>query len=63
MLVPGGMQTAFFDDRDEKYKPPADAKLNDPANVAQAVLFVLRQPPGCEVRELVVTPSVESSWP
>lgn len=63
MLVPGGMHTAFFDDRDEQYKPPADAKLNDPANVAQAVLFALRQPAGCEVREMVVTPSVESSWP
>jgi NADP-dependent 3-hydroxy acid dehydrogenase YdfG len=63
MLVPGGMHTAFFDDRDEKYKPPADAKLNDPANVAQAVLFALRQPEGCEIKELVITPSVESSWP
>jgi len=27
------------------------------------VLFALRQPPGCEVRELVVTPAVEGSWP
>jgi NAD(P)-dependent dehydrogenase (short-subunit alcohol dehydrogenase family) len=63
MLVPGGMHTAFFDDRDEKYKPPADAKLNRPEHVARAVLFALRQPPGCEVRELVVTPSRESSWP
>jgi NAD(P)-dependent dehydrogenase (short-subunit alcohol dehydrogenase family) len=63
MLVPGGMATAFFDDRDEQYKPPPDAKLNDPADVAAAVLFALRQPPGCEVRELVITPSVESSWP
>jgi NADP-dependent 3-hydroxy acid dehydrogenase YdfG len=63
MLVPGGMATAFFDDRDEQYKPPPDAKLNDPANVAEAVLFALRQPAGCEVRELVITPSVESSWP
>ncbi|HEY0454373.1 SDR family oxidoreductase [Actinophytocola sp.] len=63
MLVPGGMHTAFFDDRDEKYKPPADAKLNDPRNVAETVLFALRQPPGCEVRELVVCPSEESSWP
>ena len=63
MLVPGGMHTAFFDDRDEKYKPPADAKLNRPEDVARAVLFALRQPPGCEVRELVVTPSRESSWP
>ncbi len=63
MLVPGGMHTAFFDGRDEQYKPPADAKLNQPDDVAQSVLFALRQPPGCEVRELVVTPSVEGSWP
>ncbi len=63
MLVPGGMHTAFFDGRDEQYKPPPDAKLNQPQDVAQAVLFALRQPPGCEVRELVVTPAVEGSWP
>jgi NAD(P)-dependent dehydrogenase (short-subunit alcohol dehydrogenase family) len=63
MLVPGGMQTAFFDDRDEQYKPPPDAKLNDPRDVAEAVVFALRQPPGCQVREMVVCPSVESSWP
>ena len=63
LLVPGGMQTAFFDGRDERYKPPSDAKLNRPDDVAAAVLFALRQPPGCEVRELVVAPSTESSWP
>ena len=63
MLVPGGMHTAFFDGRAEQYKPPPDAKLNQPEDVAQAVVFALRQPPGCEVRELVVTPSVEGSWP
>jgi NAD(P)-dependent dehydrogenase (short-subunit alcohol dehydrogenase family) len=63
MLVPGGMHTAFFDGRDEQYKPAADAKLNQPEDVAQSVMFALRQPPGCEVRELVVTPSVEGSWP
>jgi NAD(P)-dependent dehydrogenase (short-subunit alcohol dehydrogenase family) len=63
MLVPGGMHTAFFDGRAEQYKPPPDAKLNQPGDVAQAVLFALRQPPGCEVRELVVTPAVEGSWP
>ncbi len=63
LLVPGGMHTAFFDDRDDRYKPPADAKLNRPEDVAAAVLFALRQPPVCEVRELVVTPSMESSWP
>ncbi|MDQ3615722.1 MAG: SDR family oxidoreductase [Actinomycetota bacterium] len=63
LLVPGGMHTAFFDGRDEQYKPPPDAKLNQPEDVARAVLFALRQPPGCEVRELVVTPAVEGSWP
>ncbi len=63
LLVPGGMHTPFFDDRDEQYKPPPDAKLNQPHNVAATVVFALQQPPGCEVRELVVTPSTEGSWP
>jgi NAD(P)-dependent dehydrogenase (short-subunit alcohol dehydrogenase family) len=63
MVVPGGMATAFFDERDERYRPPPDAELNDPADVAAAVVFALAQPEGCEVRELVVTPSTEPSWP
>lgn len=63
MLVPGGMSTHFFDDRDEQYRPGPDAQLNDPTHVAEAVVFALSQPPGCEVRELVVTPSREPSWP
>jgi NAD(P)-dependent dehydrogenase (short-subunit alcohol dehydrogenase family) len=63
LLMPGGMRTGFFDGREEKYRPPPDAKLNDPADVAAAVLFALRQPPGCAVRELVVCPAEESSYP
>jgi NAD(P)-dependent dehydrogenase (short-subunit alcohol dehydrogenase family) len=63
LLIPGGMQTAFFDDRDAQYKPGADAQLNAPVDVAAAVVFALRQPSGCEVRELVITPSTEPSWP
>jgi NAD(P)-dependent dehydrogenase (short-subunit alcohol dehydrogenase family) len=63
MLVPGGMDTAFFDGRPEQYRPPPDAKLNRPEDVAAAVMFALRQPPGCEVRELLVCPSEEPSWP
>jgi NAD(P)-dependent dehydrogenase (short-subunit alcohol dehydrogenase family) len=63
MLTPGGMHTAFFDEREERYKPPADLELCDPANVADAVHFALTRPAGCEVRELVVTPPNESSWP
>jgi NAD(P)-dependent dehydrogenase (short-subunit alcohol dehydrogenase family) len=63
LLVPGGMDTAFFDGRPEQYRPPADAKLNRPEDVARAVLFALCQPPGCEARELVICPSEEPSWP
>ncbi|MFI0352692.1 SDR family oxidoreductase [Actinomadura sp. 9N407] len=63
MLVPGGMDTAFFDGRDEQYKPGPDASLNRPEDVAASVAFALSQPPGCEVRELVVCPATEPSWP
>lgn len=63
LLVPGGMATHFFDERPQQYRPPSDAKLNDPADVAAAVLFALRQPAGCEVRELVVAAAEEPSWP
>ncbi|OCB31512.1 short-chain dehydrogenase [Mycobacterium malmoense] len=63
LLIPGGMHTPFFDGRTEQYKPPADAKLNQPEDVAETVLFALSQPAGCEVRELVVCASTESSWP
>jgi NAD(P)-dependent dehydrogenase (short-subunit alcohol dehydrogenase family) len=63
LLIPGGMQTHFFDDRPDQYKPGPDAKLNRPEDVADAVLFALRQPPGCEIREMVVAGSFETSWP
>jgi NAD(P)-dependent dehydrogenase (short-subunit alcohol dehydrogenase family) len=62
-LIPGGMHTNFFEGRTEQYKPPADARLNDPKHVADAVVFALSQPPECEIREMVVCPSAESSWP
>jgi len=63
LLIPGGMQTPFFDGRDEQYKPGPDAKLNDPDNVAETVVFALTQPAGCEVREIVICSSEETSWP
>ncbi len=63
LVVPGGMNTPFFDGRPEQYKPPADFVMNDPRRVAAAIAFALQQPPGCEVRELVVCPSGETSWP
>lgn len=63
MLTPGGMHTSFFDERDEQYKPPADAVLADPAEVAETVAWVLGRPAGLEVRELAVMAPVEGSWP
>jgi NAD(P)-dependent dehydrogenase (short-subunit alcohol dehydrogenase family) len=62
-LIPGGMRTHFFDDRTEQYRPGDTSKLNAPEHVADAVLTVLRQPPGCEIRELVIANAEEPSWP
>jgi NADP-dependent 3-hydroxy acid dehydrogenase YdfG len=63
MLIPGGMKTHFFDGRREEFKPGPDQLLNDPRDVAESVVFALRQPPGVELRELLVTPAGEPSWP
>jgi NAD(P)-dependent dehydrogenase (short-subunit alcohol dehydrogenase family) len=63
MLVPGGMKTRFFDDRPEDFKPAPDQLLNEPSDVARSVVFALRQPVGVEVRELLITPAGEPSWP
>jgi NAD(P)-dependent dehydrogenase (short-subunit alcohol dehydrogenase family) len=63
LLTPGGMHTKFFDERDDQYKPGADARLNRPEDVAMNVVHVLTQPPGCHVYELVVASMWEDSWP
>jgi NAD(P)-dependent dehydrogenase (short-subunit alcohol dehydrogenase family) len=63
LMVPGGMRTAFFDGRDERYRPGSDAELIEPSEVADAILFALRRPPGCELREMILTPAHEPSWP
>src|SRR3954447_3963884 len=63
LLLPGGMQTHFFDDRPDQYRPGADAVLAPPEEIAEAVLFALTRPPGVDVRELMVSVSTEPSWP
>src|SRR4051794_22419056 len=63
LLVPGGMQTHFFDAREDKYKPPPDMELAPPEQVADAVVFALTRPAGVELREMVVATSTEPSWP
>lgn len=62
-LFPAGMATHFFDDRPAQYRPSEDAQLLDPGEVADAVAYVLTRPIGVEVRELVMCPEQEPSWP
>jgi NADP-dependent 3-hydroxy acid dehydrogenase YdfG len=62
-IIPAGMRTNFFADRTEQYKPGPDANLIEPAYVANAILFALSQPAGCEIRELSIMPNDEPSWP
>jgi NAD(P)-dependent dehydrogenase (short-subunit alcohol dehydrogenase family) len=63
LLLPGGMRTPFFDGRPAEFMPAPDQQLNRPQDVARTVVFALRQPPGCELRELLVAPATEPSWP
>jgi NAD(P)-dependent dehydrogenase (short-subunit alcohol dehydrogenase family) len=63
LLIPGGMRTHFFDERPDLFKPAPDQDLCRPEDVARMVLCALRQPPGCELRELLVAPATEPSWP
>jgi NAD(P)-dependent dehydrogenase (short-subunit alcohol dehydrogenase family) len=63
LLIPGGMRTHFFDGRPEQYKPGPDAKLAEPWEIAQAVVFALGRPAGVELRELVMAADTEPSWP
>lgn len=59
-IVPGGMRTPFLLDR----FPGIDAAtLQDPANVAEAVKFVLSMPEETVIPEVMVLPMRETSWP
>ncbi|CAM3984787.1 Short-chain dehydrogenase [Bordetella tumbae] len=59
-VIAGGMRTPFLLDR----FPDIDVgTLQDPANVARAVRFILTQPPETVVPEVMVLPMKETSWP
>jgi len=59
-LVAGGMQTPFLLDR----FPDIDRNvLQDPENVAETVKYVLCQPGGSVIPEVMVLPMQETSWP
>lgn len=63
LLLPGGMDTHFFDGRPDQYKPGPDAVLAPPSAIADAAVFALTRPPGVDVREMMVSVSTEPSWP
>lgn len=59
-LVAGGMQTPFLLDR----FPDIDRNaLQEPENVAETVKYVLCQPNGTVIPEVMVLPMKETSWP
>jgi NAD(P)-dependent dehydrogenase (short-subunit alcohol dehydrogenase family) len=59
-VVAGGMRTPFLLDRFPDLDP---AVLQDPANVAETVRFVLSQPDETVIPEVMVLPMRETSWP
>jgi NAD(P)-dependent dehydrogenase (short-subunit alcohol dehydrogenase family) len=59
-VVAGGMRTPFLLDRFPELDPAA---LQDPLDVAQAILGVLLLPRSTVVPELTVLPVRETSWP
>jgi NAD(P)-dependent dehydrogenase (short-subunit alcohol dehydrogenase family) len=59
-LLAGGMRTPFLLDRFEGIDVET---LQDPANVAQAVIAVLTMPPDTVIPEIMVLPRRETSWP
>lgn len=60
LVVPGGMRTHFFDRLEEK---PDPKNLNDPANVANLILFILSQPAESNIGEVIIASVNETSWP
>ena len=63
-IIPGGMRTHFFDRFVEQGIPlPEEKNLQDPSNVAQAIVFATKVPPDSALQEMIITPMTETSWP
>ena len=63
-VIPGGMRTGWFEAFPEQNIPlPDPSTLQDPANVAAAILLAVQMPADSAVQEIVVTPPGEPSWP
>jgi NAD(P)-dependent dehydrogenase (short-subunit alcohol dehydrogenase family) len=59
-VIAGGMRTPFILDRFPDVDPGV---LQDPANVAETIRFVLTQPDETVIPEVMVLPMRETSWP
>jgi NAD(P)-dependent dehydrogenase (short-subunit alcohol dehydrogenase family) len=59
-VIAGGMRTPFLLDRFPDLDPQV---LQDPANVAATVRFLLTQPDESVIPEVMVLPMRETSWP
>ncbi|MBW4463222.1 MAG: SDR family oxidoreductase [Nodosilinea sp. WJT8-NPBG4] len=59
-LIAGGMRTPFLL---ERFPDIDQTTLQDPANVAETIRYLLMQPPGTVISEMMVLPMKETSWP
>ena len=63
-IIPGGMRTHFFDRFTEQGIPmPDQQNLQEPANVAEVIVFAAQVPPESALQEVIITPLTETSWP
>ncbi len=63
-IIPGGMRTHFFDRFVEQSIPiPEERNLQEPANVADVIVFAAQVPPESALQEVIITPLTETSWP
>ena len=63
-IIPGGMNTHWFDRFPEQGIPlPDESNLQDPATVADAIAYAVALPRGSAMQEMLITPLSETSWP
>ncbi|HZG39429.1 MAG TPA: SDR family oxidoreductase [Nodosilinea sp.] len=59
-LIAGGMRTPFLL---ERFPDIDQTTLQDPANVAETICYLLMQPKDTVISEMMVLPMKETSWP
>lgn len=63
-IIPGGMNTRWFDSFPEQGIPlPDQGNLQDPGTVADAIAYAVALPRGSAMQEMLITPLSETSWP